>query len=128
MTKANTPDMDAEALGGTIELDQRSAFDFPKSTIEGHIGSGYFQFSLAGSTQTGIPVRSETHPGPTNSSTGDSRWIWRSATPSRSGIGVYFKAKNLTNAPWRIYEGRPDRPIQREFDQATYEAGMKFAF
>jgi hypothetical protein len=40
--------MDAEALGGTIELDQRSAFDFPKSTIEGHIGSGYFHFSLAG--------------------------------------------------------------------------------
>jgi TonB-dependent receptor len=41
---------------------------------------------------------------------------------------VYFNAKNLTNAPLRIYEGSPDRPIQREFYDQTYEAGVKFKF
>ncbi len=41
---------------------------------------------------------------------------------------VYFNVKNLTNAPWRIYEGRADRPIQREFYDYTYEAGLKFTF
>jgi TonB-dependent receptor len=47
---------------------------------------------------------------------------------TRYGVGVYFNAKNLTNAPWRIYEGSANRPIQREFYDITYEAGMKFKF
>jgi TonB-dependent receptor len=37
----NRPDMDAEALGGQIELTPRSAFDSNKPILEGHIGSGY---------------------------------------------------------------------------------------
>ena len=44
------------------------------------------------------------------------------------GVGIYFNAKNLTNAPWRIYEGSANRPIQREYYDITYEAGMKFKF
>jgi outer membrane receptor protein involved in Fe transport len=44
------------------------------------------------------------------------------------GVGIYFNAKNLTNAPWRIYEGAANRPIQREYYDITYEAGMKFKF
>ena len=44
------------------------------------------------------------------------------------GVGVYFNAKNLTNAPWRIYEGEANRPIQREYYDITYEFGMKFKF
>jgi TonB-dependent receptor len=47
---------------------------------------------------------------------------------TRYGVGVYFNAKNLTNAPWRVYEGAADRPIQREYYGITYEAGMKFKF
>jgi hypothetical protein len=41
ITKANTADMDAEALGGTIELSPRSAFDLDKPFLEGHVGSGW---------------------------------------------------------------------------------------
>ena len=37
----NRPDMDAEALGGQIELTPRSAFDSNKPILEGHVGSGY---------------------------------------------------------------------------------------
>jgi TonB-dependent receptor len=38
---------------------------------------------------------------------------------------VYFQAKNLLNTPLRYYEGEPFRPIQREFYDITYEAGVR---
>ena len=41
---------------------------------------------------------------------------------------VYFNAKNLTNAPLRFYMGNPSFPIQREFYDVTYEAGIKVQF
>jgi TonB-dependent receptor len=41
---------------------------------------------------------------------------------------VYFNAKNLLNTPLRYYEGSPDRPIQREFYDVTFEAGVKAHF
>ncbi len=41
---------------------------------------------------------------------------------------VYFNAKNLLNTPLRYYEGQPNRPIQREFYEATYEAGVRAHF
>ena len=41
-------------------------------------------------------------------------------------LSVYFNAKNLLNTPLRYYEGSPDRPIQREFYDVTYEAGVRF--
>lgn len=37
----NRPDMDAEALGGQIELTPRSAFDSDKPILQGRLGSGY---------------------------------------------------------------------------------------
>ncbi|WP_157094044.1 TonB-dependent receptor [Sphingomonas mali] len=43
-------------------------------------------------------------------------------------VRVYFNAKNLTNEALRIYEGSPDRPIQREFYDGTFEGGIKFKF
>jgi TonB-dependent receptor len=43
-------------------------------------------------------------------------------------VRLYFNAKNLTNEPLRIYEGAPNRPIQREFYDATFEGGIKFKF
>ncbi len=41
---------------------------------------------------------------------------------------VYFNAKNLNNEPLRYYEGSSNRPIQREFYDATYEAGLRAHF
>ncbi|HEX3406524.1 MAG TPA: TonB-dependent receptor [Caulobacteraceae bacterium] len=41
---------------------------------------------------------------------------------------VYFNAKNLLNTPLRYYEGFPFRPIQREFYDVTYEAGVRAHF
>ncbi len=41
---------------------------------------------------------------------------------------LYFNAKNLTNAPLRFYEGTVNRPIQREYYDATFEGGIKLKF
>jgi outer membrane receptor protein involved in Fe transport len=41
---------------------------------------------------------------------------------------VYFNAKNLLNTPHAFYQGTPDRPIQREFYQQTYQLGVRFDF
>jgi outer membrane receptor protein involved in Fe transport len=41
---------------------------------------------------------------------------------------IYFNAKNLTNEPLRFYQGSPSFPIQREFYDVTYEAGVKVHF
>ncbi len=43
-------------------------------------------------------------------------------------ISVYFTAKNLTNAKLRFYENTANRPIQREFYDATFEGGVKLRF
>lgn len=43
-------------------------------------------------------------------------------------VEIYANAKNLTNAPLRFYEGTPNRPIQREFYDATLEGGVKIDF
>jgi TonB-dependent receptor len=41
---------------------------------------------------------------------------------------VYFNAKNLLNTPLRYYQGSPNLPIQREFYDATFEAGVRAHF
>jgi TonB-dependent receptor len=41
---------------------------------------------------------------------------------------VYFNAKNLLNTPLRYYEGSPNRPIQREIYDVTYEGGIRASF
>ncbi len=42
--------------------------------------------------------------------------------------GVYFNVKNISNTPLRYYEGDVNRPIQREFYDATYEGGVRVKF
>jgi TonB-dependent receptor len=42
--------------------------------------------------------------------------------------GAYFDVKNLLNTPLRYYEGTSNRPIQREFYDATYEAGVRMRY
>ncbi|MFK2855878.1 TonB-dependent receptor [Dyella humi] len=41
---------------------------------------------------------------------------------------IYFSVKNLLNTPHAFYQGTPDRPIQREFYDVTYLAGIRFQF
>jgi TonB-dependent receptor len=48
-----------------------------------------------------------------------------SAYHLNSQVSVYFNVKNLLNTPLRYYEGEPNRPIQREFYDETYEAGIR---
>ncbi|MDB5468201.1 MAG: TonB-dependent receptor, partial [Phenylobacterium sp.] len=40
----------------------------------------------------------------------------------------YFNAKNLTNAPLRFYLGSASYPIQREYYDQTFEAGVRARF
>ena len=46
----------------------------------------------------------------------------------RPQIAVYFNAKNLLNTPLRYYEGYPDKTIQREFYDDSFEAGVRLTF
>jgi TonB-dependent receptor len=46
----------------------------------------------------------------------------------RNGLSLYFHAKNLADAPFRVYEGSVNRPIQREFYGQTYEAGVQWKY
>jgi TonB-dependent receptor len=41
---------------------------------------------------------------------------------------LYLNVKNMTNAPLRFYEGTANRPIQREYYDATIEGGIKLKF
>ncbi|WP_230473367.1 TonB-dependent receptor [Dyella choica] len=41
---------------------------------------------------------------------------------------IYFDAKNLLNTPHAFYQGTPNRPIQREFYDVTFLAGVRFQF
>ncbi len=46
----------------------------------------------------------------------------------RPGWQLYFNVKNLTNAPLRFYVYQPSFPIQREFYDQTFEAGIRVKF
>lgn len=41
ISKAITPDMDAEAIGGSINLNTKNAFDYDKTVLKGTLASGY---------------------------------------------------------------------------------------
>lgn len=45
-----------------------------------------------------------------------------------SHLAVYFNAKNFRNTPHALYQGTPDRPIQREFYQQAYQMGVRFDY
>ena len=53
---------------------------------------------------------------------------WASAYAINDNYKIYFNVKNLTNEPLRFYIGNPSFPIQREFYEQTYEAGLKVRF
>ncbi len=41
---------------------------------------------------------------------------------------LYFNVKNLTNEPLRFFIGAPSFPIQREYYEQTFEAGVRARF
>ena len=41
---------------------------------------------------------------------------------------AFFNVKNLNNEPLRFFEGRGDRPVQREFYLQTFEFGVRTHF
>jgi TonB-dependent receptor len=43
-------------------------------------------------------------------------------------LSLYLNAKNLNNNPLKFTEGSANRPIQREFYGATYQAGLQFNY
>jgi TonB-dependent receptor len=45
-----------------------------------------------------------------------------------SHMSVYFNVKNITNEPLRFYVFQPSDPIQREYYEQTYEAGVRVRF
>ncbi|MCB9219696.1 MAG: TonB-dependent receptor [Ignavibacteriales bacterium] len=45
VSKANTPDMDGDAIGGTVDLVTRSAFDYEGSKLKLNIGGGYSELA-----------------------------------------------------------------------------------
>ncbi len=54
VTKALTPDMDADAIGGSVNLITKSAFDYDKPVILGTLGSGYNNLVTGGVYQGGL--------------------------------------------------------------------------
>jgi len=43
-----------------------------------------------------------------------------------SSTQVYAEAINLTNAPYRTFQGAPDRMRQREFYRPSLQLGLRF--
>lgn len=54
VTKAITPDMDGDAIGGAVNLKTKSAMDYPGRVLRGTLGSGYNNLAGKGNYQTGL--------------------------------------------------------------------------
>ena len=54
VTKAITPDMDGDAIGGAVNLKTKSAMDYPGRVMSGTLGSGYNNLAGKGNYQTGL--------------------------------------------------------------------------
>ena len=106
-------------LPGTSKVTANAAIFYEAHGVNARLSSQYVSselFSLGGSKQS--------------DSIEDSRLTldFASSYQITKNWKVYFNAKNLTNAPLRFYVGNPSFPIQREFYDVTYEAGVKVQF
>lgn len=54
VTKAITPDMDGDAIGGSVNLRTKSALDYPGKVLNATLGSGYNNLSGKGNYQAGL--------------------------------------------------------------------------
>jgi len=54
VTKAITPDMDGDAIGGAVNLKTKSAMDYPGRVLSGTLGSGYNNLAGKGNYQMGL--------------------------------------------------------------------------
>ena len=53
---------------------------------------------------------------------------WSSAYQLTKNIGLYFNVKNILNTPLRFFVYEGSYPIQREYYEQTYEAGVRVKF
>lgn len=53
---------------------------------------------------------------------------WTSSYQVTRNIALYFDVKNITNTPLRFFLYSPSYPIQREYYEQTYEAGVRVRF
>jgi len=95
---------------GALRL--RLAFKYDSSSVFGINGGGFTPFAYA--------------------NIGTDNYLGARATLDLTGgydfskrVAIFGSIKNLTDAPLKYYEGTSNRPIQREFYGATYEAGVK---
>ena len=103
-------------LPGTSRLTWNAAGFYEAHGVQLRIAAEYVSkelFSLGGSKAT--------------DSIQDNRLTldFTSSYEMRPGWQVYFNVKNLTNAPLRFYVYQPSFPIQREFYDQTFEAGIR---
>ena len=103
-------------LPGTSRLTWNAAGFYEKGPIRLRIAAEYVSkelFSLGG-TKASDSIQ-------------DSRLTldFTSSYQITPGWQVYFNVKNLTNAPLRFYVDQPSFPIQREFYEQTFEAGVR---
>ncbi|MDD5765726.1 MAG: TonB-dependent receptor [Candidatus Marinimicrobia bacterium] len=54
VTKAITPDMDGDAIGGAVNLKTKSALDYPGKVLSGTLGGGYNNLAGKGNYQGGL--------------------------------------------------------------------------
>jgi len=54
VTKAITPDMDGDAIGGAVNLKTKSAMDYPGRVLSGTVGPGYNNLAGKGNYQGGL--------------------------------------------------------------------------
>lgn len=87
--------------------------------------AGASLFSIGGAT--GV-IGGVTQYGPNDYQDSRLTLDFTSALQLRKGVRLYFNVKNLTNRPLRYYESTPNRPIEREYYQSTFEGGLKFKF
>ena len=107
------------ALPGTSKVTWNLAGFYEAYNIEVRLAAEYVSHSLFG--LGGVQALDTIQDNRLTLDLGSSYKINRNFT-------VYFNAKNLLNTPLRYYEGSPNRPIQREFYDVTYEGGIRASF
>lgn len=115
----NNPTNQYGALPGTSKVTWNLAGFYEAYNIEVRLAAEYVSHSLFG--LGGVQALDTIQDNRLTLDLGSSYKINRNFT-------VYFNAKNLLNTPLRYYEGSPNRPIQREFYDVTYEGGIRASF
>ena len=118
-TKVALRDGETTALPGAFDWSGNTALFYERGPVKLRL-SGQYQspvlFGIGGSRATDVFQ--------------DKRLTLDAAASYNAtrNVQIYLNAKNLTNEPLRFYEGSKNRPIQREYYDATVEGGVKLRF